>query len=240
MTTLIVQDVLRPPSGLKKGRGVPARRRPLARSLARSLVRSLVCGGVTGAVLAVLLQVFSIVLGANFHAVVAGHCYRSAQVSAAALERLIHDYDIHTVVNLRGDNVGVDWYEDEKTTTQRLGVDMVDVGLWAYHPPLVEELQRLVDTLATAQEPVLVHCYNGGDRAGLASACYLLLRTAAPLDEAKRELTLRYGHNPYGQARCHDRLLEKYGRWLRGLGATHTPALFRQWVHEKYDRNVEG
>ena len=230
MTGLAGQDVLTPLRGAER-----ADRRTGAR---HGLVRTLVRGCVAGAVLVLLLEAFSVVLGANFHPVVPGQCYRSAQVSAATLEALIRYYHIRTVVNLRGDNVGDDWYEAERTTTRRLGVKMVDVGLWAYHAPLAEELRRLVDALAAARLPVLVHCHQGGDRAGLAAACYLLLRTDATLDEARQQLGLRYGHNALGQAGCHDDLLDRYGRWLRGREAGHSPYLFRAWVYLQYDQNM--
>jgi protein tyrosine/serine phosphatase len=200
------------------------------------LWRAALTGVVFGLVLAVLAQVGHILLGGNFHEVVRGRVYRSAQLSPEALEQRIRDRGIRTVINLRGDNVGEDWYHREIEATERNGADFRDVGLWAYHPPLRTELIRLVELLEHAEAPVLVHCQSGADRAGLASALALLLLTDSTVADARGQLALHYGHNSWGQAGCHDRLLDRYEEWLQSEGQTHTPAQLRHWVRQVYDR----
>src|SRR5207248_638513 len=135
---------------------------------------------------------------------------------------------------LRGDNAHADWYWEEKRTTGRLGVVMVDVGLYGNSPAETDQLRLLVDTLDTAPRPVLVHCNSGGDRAGLASTLALLLRTEADLPEARGQLAWWLGHNPLSDAACHDRMFDRYAEWLRNAGRAHTPELLRQWVREVY------
>ena len=58
----------------------------------------------------------------NFHVVEAGQAYRSAQLDAATLTLVIETYGIGTVINLRGENAGQPWYDDEVATCQLLGV----------------------------------------------------------------------------------------------------------------------
>src|SRR5437868_10409278 len=75
-----------------------------------------------------------IAFGGNFHTVVPGAVYRSAQPSKAELQKLVSVYGIRTVINLRGDNTDV-WYLDEHDMGRTLGVQIVDVGRWAKQPP---------------------------------------------------------------------------------------------------------
>ena len=41
---------------------------------------------------------------------------------------------------------------------------------------------------------MLMHCKSGADRAGLMSVLYRFLHEGVPLKEAKKELSLKYGH----------------------------------------------
>src|SRR3954454_9519239 len=50
-------------------------------------------------------------LGDNFHAVVPGELYRSAQPTPELITDYHVKYGIKTVINLRGENVGSDWYD---------------------------------------------------------------------------------------------------------------------------------
>jgi protein tyrosine/serine phosphatase len=50
-----------------------------------------------------------VLFGENFHAVVPGELYRSAQLSGSRLERHIQAEGIRTVINLRGPNPGSAW-----------------------------------------------------------------------------------------------------------------------------------
>jgi protein tyrosine/serine phosphatase len=180
------------------------------------------------------VQAFHLTLGGNVHVVIAREVYRSGQPTAAGLEALIRRYGIRTVVNLRGENAGFDWYGEEKQTTARLGVGMVDVGLYGNVPAEADQLRLLVETLDHAPRPILVHCNSGGDRAGLASTLALLLRTEADLPEARGQMAWWLGHNPFGHAACHDRLFDLYAEWLGQARRAHTPDLLRKWVREVY------
>jgi protein tyrosine phosphatase (PTP) superfamily phosphohydrolase (DUF442 family) len=184
--------------------------------------------------LATAVQLYQVTLGGNFHEVIADDVYRSAQPTAAELEALIRRYGIRTVINLRGDNAEDDWYWEEKRTAERNGAVVVDVGLWGGLPADADQLQILVDTLDHARPPFLLHCYSGADRAGMASAVALLLRTDADLAEARGQLAWWLGHNPLGSAGCHDRLFDRYEGWLRARNQAHAPRLLRQWVREVY------
>jgi protein tyrosine/serine phosphatase len=187
-----------------------------------------------GALLALAVEVVHVTLGPNFHAVLPGRVYRSAQPAEWQLERMVGSYGIRTLINLRGDCDGDPWYHREKETAARLGVRFVDVGLWASQPPDREEMRQFVRALDESPYPVLIHCQQGGDRTGMASALVLLLQTDAGLNAAKGQLSLRYGHYPYGRAAVMDRYLAAYQRWLERSGLEQTSARLRHWIDQVY------
>jgi protein tyrosine phosphatase (PTP) superfamily phosphohydrolase (DUF442 family) len=185
-------------------------------------------------VTAAAVQLFHVTLGGNFHEVIAGEVYRCGQPTASGLAEMIRRYGIRTVVNLRGDNYEDDWYWDEKRTAEGLGATMVDVGLYGNIPAAADQLRLLVDTLDHARTPILVHCYSGSDRAGMASTLALLLRTDTDVPEARQQLAWWLGHNPFSKAVCHDLMFDRYVEWLQTHGQPHSPDRLRRWVREVY------
>ncbi|MCJ8517914.1 protein tyrosine/serine phosphatase [Pseudorhizobium tarimense] len=132
-------------------------------------------------------------LTGNFHEVIAGELYRSAQPTAAALERYIQSYGIKTVVNLRGES-SRDWYRDEKSVTARLGVNHLDFKMSAGRELTPEESFQLISLLRDAPKPILIHCQGGSDRTGLASVMYLQQIANVDEETAEWQLSLLYGH----------------------------------------------
>ena len=55
----------------------------------------------------------SLQLTGNFNAVVPGEIYRSAQLTPDQLSGYIGAYNIKTIINLRGENIGEPWYDAE-------------------------------------------------------------------------------------------------------------------------------
>jgi protein-tyrosine phosphatase len=171
------------------------------------------------------LRVF---VGSNFHAVVPGHCYRSAQPTPAFMEQLHRTHDIHAIINLRDENKDQIWYQCEIETAARLNVTVFNAGLSSYeHPPAVD-FRRFMRAVKEAPEPVLIHCANGNDRTGFASAVYLLLRTNTTIADARQQLSVRYGHFWWRRAAL-DRILGNYESWLSIAGKSHTPDNFYDW-----------
>jgi protein tyrosine/serine phosphatase len=196
--------------------------------------RSALWGSLLGLLLAFAVEILHVTAGPNFHAVLPGRVYRSAQPSERQLEQMVAGHGIRTLINLRGVCEEDAWYHREKETAARLGVRFVDVGLWASLPPDPKEMRQFVRALDDGPYPVLIHCQQGGDRTGLASALVLLLQTDAGLAEAKGQLSLRYGHYPYGRAAVMDRFLVAYEHWLGKVGLAHSPANLRRWIDRMY------
>jgi protein tyrosine phosphatase (PTP) superfamily phosphohydrolase (DUF442 family) len=178
------------------------------------------------------LEAWHIFGGANVHTIIPERVYRSAQLSPKELERIVRRHDIRTVINLRGYCAPQEWYLDEARATHHLNICLEDIGLSAGRFPSTRELRRLLEVLDHTEYPVLLHCKQGADRTGLISAFVMLLQTNATLEEAKWQLSPRYGHIAIGRPGNLDRFFELYGDWLRREGKEHAPAQLRAWLAE--------
>jgi protein tyrosine phosphatase (PTP) superfamily phosphohydrolase (DUF442 family) len=191
-------------------------------------------GSGTGLLLVFSGETLNIFLGRNLHVVVPGRVYRCSQRSSEDLEAIVRRHGIRTVVNLRGCCAPWPWYLEETRATHRLGVAQEDICFSAARLPSVHELRRLVEALDRTEYPILLHCRRGADRTGMASAIVLLLLTDVPLDAARRQLGLRYGHLALGRPAFLDRFLDLYAEWLRAQGETHCRTTFRRWAEHEY------
>jgi hypothetical protein len=176
----------------------------------------------------------TVFLGGNFHTIVPGQFYRCAQPSPARLRQLIRDHGIRTVVNLRGPCASFHWYLNECRASADLDACQEDLDFSAGRLPAVPEMRRLVEILDRSERPLLFHCQRGADRTGLASAVALLLHGDVSYPEARRQLSLRYGHVALGRPSNLDRFFDLYEEWLRGQGVAHSRDTFRRWVEHDY------
>ncbi len=78
--------------------------------------------------------------------------------------------------------------------------------------------------------PALAHCKSGADRAGLLSALYVLVRLGGSAQEAKQQLSFRYGHARFAKTGVLDAFLEDYEREGEAKGIA-----FMDWVRDHYD-----
>lgn len=200
----------------------------------RSVCRVLFRGCLTGLLLAGAAETGRVLFGNNCHTVLAGRVYRCAQPSPAGLKRMVQDYGIRTVVNLRGCCNPLDWYLDECRATHHLDVAQEDISLSAGRLPSVHEMRRLVEVLDRSAYPLLLHCRRGSDRTGLVATVILLLNTDIDLGSARVQMGLRYGHIALGRPANLNRFFDLYQDWLRSQGREHGCAAFRQWIEQEY------
>jgi hypothetical protein len=198
-------------------------------------------GIVLGVFTSLGVEFYSIFLGRNWHVVIPGEAFRSAQLTREQCGEAIRDHGIRTVVNLRGTSPDQEWYLDESRATCDADVVQEDVTLSAYRLPAPDELRRLIEIFDHAAYPILFHCRQGVDRTGLAAALLLLLRTDATPPIARRQLGLRFGHVAFGPTWVMFQCLDIYEDWLRQTGRAHSPAALRDWADHGYcPANLRG
>jgi len=210
----------------------PARKRRWNRLALRALAALFLC--------LLLLLWYMGQFDGNVRAVVPGRVYRSAQLTGGSfqamtarwagnsLDSVLGSDRIRTVINLRGGSKADDWYRAERAICARRGITYIDVPFSAVRMPPPAQLDRLLAAFDSAAYPILFHCRGGADRSGLAGVLYLHLYQNVPLDEAEaRQLTWRYGHLSWGQARAMDRFFDLYRQTNRGLD-------LRQWIETAY------
>jgi protein tyrosine phosphatase (PTP) superfamily phosphohydrolase (DUF442 family) len=168
----------------------------------------------------------------NFHEVLPGVLYRSAQLSGPSLDAHARLNGLRTIINLRGPNPAERWYREEIAVSQRDGLIHIDLPIDSLFPTN-EELVKLVHALKTAPRPILVHCQSGIDRTGIASAlACLVLDDNSSTEQALEQLSWQYGSMPWRKSRENKRgFLLAYAAWLRGQQLTHSRQNFQNWLH---------
>ncbi len=166
--------------------------------------------------LALALYLVALQVTGNFHTVIAGELYRSAQPDPAALAHWQGRYGIRSIVNLRGANPGTDWYDAEIATSEALGIAHYDFRMSAGEDLDGERAAQLAALLRDAPKPVLIHCRSGADRTGLASALFLAAVAGSSEEAAEGQISLYYGHVslPVSAAWPMDRSWEALEPWL--------------------------
>ena len=169
----------------------------------------------------------------NLAVVDEGQVIRSAQPTSQ-LPRLVADYHLRSILNLRGGNPADSWYDAEVRTTQARQLVYYDLPLSATRRPTRRELLFLIDILARCPYPLLIHCKSGADRTGLASALYLMTRKGEPPEQAERTFALEFGHIPIAGTQHLHEPLHEYAAWLKSQRLPHTAERFRAWVKNDY------
>ncbi|MEJ5217059.1 protein tyrosine phosphatase [Cognatishimia sp. D5M38] len=140
---------------------------------------------------------------------------------------------IKTILNLRG-GAGSVPYLLEEHYCRDYGITMHTLNLNAHYAPDPKELLALLDLFDTVEKPLLMHCKSGADRAGLASALYLIHSEGKSVAEAQTMLSFKYLH-------VNDRKTGIMGHTLRAYGRAQalTGVSLRDWFLREYDQEAE-
>ena len=166
--------------------------RNLYRAIPRTIIASLML-----VVLPLGSYVFFTKATGNFHEVSKGVVYRSGQLSAEQLRAKASQLKLQSVLNMRGNNSGQKWYDEELALCESIGIRHLDFETSAGKDLSISQMEKLIDILHEAPKPMLIHCKDGADRAALASALYLMAVDGKTPVEAAKELTMWYGHIPF-------------------------------------------
>jgi protein tyrosine/serine phosphatase len=141
--------------------------------------------------------VWSFVLNDNFHSVIPRELYRSAQMTPQEIARYTARYHIRTIINLRGENTGRKWYDDEITASRQLHINHLDFRMSSRHELTREQELHLIALMRDAPKPLLIHCESGANRTSLAAALYVAAVEKGGEFAAETQLSLLYGHLPF-------------------------------------------
>jgi undecaprenyl-diphosphatase len=146
----------------------------------------------------------------NFHAITRGEAYRSAQLDSKQLTHYLAKYHIKSVLNLRGAEPGVEWYDTEIKVSTEHHVAHFDLTLSALSEPTPADVHFMLTIFKTAPRPLLIHCLGGADRSGFGAAVWKMTIDNEPASRAARQLTILYGHLPFGKTQVMDKTFEKF------------------------------
>jgi uncharacterized protein (TIGR01244 family) len=162
------------------------------------------------------------------HHRIAKDAWRSAQPAPRDIARMART-GVRTIINLRGErDCGA--YRLQIAACQRHGIRMEELVVKSRAAPTREQVHEANALFARAEHPILLHCKSGADRAGLASALYLILKENVPVAQAVGQLSARYGHFKQADTGIIDAFFQRY------LDDTSTrPMPFLEWVDTVYE-----
>lgn len=154
--------------------------------------------------------------------------WRCAQPAPHDLRRFKR-MGVKTIVNLRGERVcGSFWHERKEC--EALGLNLVNFTIRSRAAPSREDVLKARELFENIEYPMVMHCKSGADRAGLMSVLYEHVRGKKPIDQALKQLSLRYGHIRQADTGILDAFFERY------LADTKDrPMPFFEWVEKVYD-----
>ncbi|MEO1542964.1 MAG: sulfur transferase domain-containing protein [Pseudomonadota bacterium] len=154
--------------------------------------------------------------------------WRSAQPAPHQIRAMARQ-GVRTIINLRGERVcGSYWWE--RRACEAAGIRLINFPVGSRAAPTRDELYRAKELFETVEYPIVMHCKSGADRAGLMSVLYRHMREGWPIEDAVKELSLKYGHIRQADTGVLDRVFERYLR-----DSSETPMTFFEWVDTVYD-----
>lgn len=162
------------------------------------------------------------------HFEVAPGVYRSNQPTHARFVRL-KAMGVRSILNLRG-AAGAAHYLAEEESCAQLGLRLVNCTLQARNAAPRENIQAVIRAFREIEKPFVMHCKSGADRAGFASAIYLMVIEGQPLAEARRMLGVKYIHFRWTRTGVLDFILDQYAARQAETGIG-----FEEWIAADYD-----
>ncbi len=154
--------------------------------------------------------------------------WRSAQPAPHHI-RALKRRGLRSIVNLRGERLcGAYWLE--QAVCEHKGIKLIDFKIRSREAPTREQIRAARDLFQQIEYPMLMHCKSGADRVGLMSVLYRHFHEGVPIEEARKELSLRYGHIRQADTGVLDRLFETYLDDNK-----RQPMPFLEWVDTVYD-----
>ena len=139
---------------------------------------------------------FGVRVSDNVHVVEPGLAYRSGRLSPSTLEVVVTDYGIRSIISLVPPAPDEYWYRAERTLSAAKHITHYEMPLSAENELTTDQLRVLLMLLRGAPKPMLIQSTSGADRSGLAAAIFKYAVASRSVEEAKGQLSIRYGHVP--------------------------------------------
>jgi len=109
-------------------------------------------------------------LSGNFREVIPNEFYRSGQLKKGDIAEMSNNYGIKTILNLRGENTGSAWYDNEVADAKASNVKHINFKMSSKRELTSDQIKELITIMRDAPKPLLVHCEGG-------ETSYITLRT---------------------------------------------------------------
>ena len=138
--------------------------------------------------------------------------YRAAQPSPKLFKKF-KKQGIKTIINLRGSREDlVD--QMERRVCKNLNLNLVEFKLHSRGAPTIEQISLSKKLFSKIEYPVLIHCKSGADRTGLMATLYLINK-GIDVDDAKKQLSLKYLHIRLAKSGILDHFFESFIKYRK-------------------------
>ncbi|HIE40429.1 MAG TPA: protein-tyrosine-phosphatase [Thiomicrorhabdus sp.] len=166
----------------------------------------------------------------NFYAL-SPNAFRSNHPSAGFLQKLQQKHQLKTVISMRKANKSGS-YLLEKEACDKYGITLINHPMSSRKLPKPEMIVAAKALFKTAQYPILIHCKSGADRAGLMSVLYMYFIQKQPMEQAVKQLSMKYGHFRWADTGKLDFFFDAFFQYQ----SQHPSIEFLEWVTTVYNR----
>lgn len=170
--------------------------------------------------------VFRAIYPNRYH--LSGDAWRSSQPAPHDI-RILSRRGLKTIINLRGKR-DCGSYRLEKAACEKYGVTLVNFSMKSRQAPPAHKIHEAKALFESIEYPFLMHCKSGADRVGIMSTLYMVLKAGVPVEEAKRQLSWKYGHIRQADTGVLDLVFDSYL-----AHNSSEPICFLDWVDRYYD-----
>ena len=160
-----------------------------------------------------------------------GGMYRSNQPYPYQIKKAVKNYNIKSVINLRGERHCSSYYL-EKSQCLSSNLKIYNFPISSRDIPDKNKLLNFEKLLEQVEYPCLMHCKSGADRAGLGAALYLIYKKNYSLIEASQQLNFKHLHLKFTKTG----ILDHFFSELIKKGVNNKSDLLN-WVSNNYDKD---
>lgn len=142
------------------------------------------------------------------------------------------DLGIKSVVNLRGTDPYAHYLFEEESC-RILGMKLYNCRLWARTAANRENIVAVIDTFRMVQRPFMFHCKSGADRAGFCAAMYQMVFDDVPVQEARKQLSIKFIHLKWSKTGVQGYILDVFE-----ARQAKSDIDFETWIRTEYDNDV--